>query len=120
MTDKGACGKGFIWNPSNCKCECDKSCDIGEYLNYLSCKCWKKLVDKLVEECTENIEEARLHSAENENKHKYSSSIAYIVLFSLSFAINIGIGTYFLYSYWYLKNYGSSVILNAPTETTIY
>ena len=21
-------------NPSNCECECDKSCDIGEYLDY--------------------------------------------------------------------------------------
>ena len=30
------CVKGFIWNPSNCECECDKACDIGEYLEYLS------------------------------------------------------------------------------------
>ena len=22
--------KGFIWNPNNCECECDKSCDVGE------------------------------------------------------------------------------------------
>ena len=22
--DKGKCNKGYIWNPSNCKCECDK------------------------------------------------------------------------------------------------
>ena len=29
FTDKGACNKGFIWNPSNRECECDKSCDIG-------------------------------------------------------------------------------------------
>ena len=29
LTDKGVCDKGFIWNPRNCKCECDKSCDIG-------------------------------------------------------------------------------------------
>ena len=29
--DKRMCDKGFIWNPSNCECECDKSCDIGEY-----------------------------------------------------------------------------------------
>ena len=28
------CDKGFIWNPSNCECECDKSCDVGEYLDY--------------------------------------------------------------------------------------
>ena len=46
---------GFIWNPSNCECECDKLCDVGEYSDYLNCKCRKKLIDKLVEECSENI-----------------------------------------------------------------
>ena len=30
MIDKGVCDKGFIWNPSNCEYECDKSCDVGE------------------------------------------------------------------------------------------
>ena len=55
LIDKGRCDKGFVWNPSNCECECDKSCDVGEYLDYENCKCWKKLVDKLVEECGENI-----------------------------------------------------------------
>ena len=49
------CNKGFIWNPSNCVCECDKSCDFGEYLDYETCKCWKKIVDKLVDECTETV-----------------------------------------------------------------
>ena len=29
LFDKGICDKGFIWNPINCECECDKSCDIG-------------------------------------------------------------------------------------------
>ena len=48
--------KGFIWNPSNCECECDKSCDIGEYLDYKSCRCSKKTIDKLIEECSENID----------------------------------------------------------------
>ena len=47
------CDKGFIWNPSYCECECDQSCGVGEYLDYENCKCRKKLVDKLVEECTE-------------------------------------------------------------------
>ena len=61
LIDKGICGKGFIWNPSNCECECDKSCDVGEYLDYKNCKCRKKLVDKLVEECCENIDEKELH-----------------------------------------------------------
>ena len=72
---KGICDKGFIWNPSNCECECDKSCDIGEYLDYENCKYRKKLVDKLIEwnsvdsnsverssaeECTENIGEVKI------------------------------------------------------------
>ena len=28
---------GFICNPSICECECDKSCDVGEYLHYENC-----------------------------------------------------------------------------------
>ena len=56
LIDEGMCDKRFIWNPSNCECECDKSCDIGEYLHYKNCKCRKKLIDKLVEECSENID----------------------------------------------------------------
>ena len=52
--------KGFIWNPSNCECECYKSCDFSDYLDYKNCKCKKRLADKLVEECSENIEETRL------------------------------------------------------------
>ena len=106
LIDKGICDKGFIWNPSNCECECDKSCDIGECLDYQNCKCRKKLVDKLVEECTENIEETKLvekTSAKNENKHKCSSCRLYIVLFSLIFTINVGVDIYFTYSYCYLK-----------------
>ena len=60
LIDKDVCDKGFIWNPSNCKCECDKSCNIGEYLDYKNCKCRKKLTDKLIDECTEIIEEVKL------------------------------------------------------------
>ena len=45
-----------IWNHSSCDCECDKSCDIVEYLDYKNCKCRKKIIDKLVEECSENID----------------------------------------------------------------
>ena len=79
LIDKGLCDKGCIWNPSNYECKFDKSCDIGEYLDYENCKCRKKLVDKLIEcssteECTENVEEVKiakitsteLHSPEND------------------------------------------------------
>ena len=100
LIDKGVCDKRFIWNPSNCECECDKSCGVGEYLDYLNCKYRKKLVDKLIEECTENIEQTSLVEGENENKHenKYSFCILFIVLFPLTLAINIGIAIYFVYS----------------------
>ena len=59
MIDKGVCDKGYAWDPSNCECECDKSCDLGEYLDYENCKCRKRLVDKLVG-CGENVDEAKL------------------------------------------------------------
>ena len=59
-TKDKVCDKGFLWNPRNYECECDKSCDVGEYLDYSNWKSRKKLVDTLVEGCTENIEETRL------------------------------------------------------------
>ena len=55
-----------------------------------------------------------------ENKCKNSSCTLYTVIFSIIFTINVGIGTYFVYSNWYLKNYNTQVILDTRTETTIY
>ena len=88
LIDKGVCDNGYIWNPSNCECECDKSCDNRECLNYKNWKCIKKLADKLVEECTETVEEMKIAS-ENKHKNKGSSCILYIVLFSIIFTISI-------------------------------
>ena len=95
LIDKGLFNKRFIWNPGNCEYESDKSCDISEYLDYENCKCRKRLVDKLVEECIESVdEEAEITDA---NKNKCNSCIVYIVLFSIFFTINVGIGVYFAY-----------------------
>ena len=55
MIHKGRCDKGFIWNPNACECECDKSYHLGQYLDYESWKCRKQLIDKLIEECSEDI-----------------------------------------------------------------
>ena len=58
----------------------------------------RSLVDKLVEECTENVEElklAKITLTENEDKHKCSSCTLYFVLFLIIF--NVGIGTHFVY-----------------------
>ena len=82
LIDKGICDKGYIWNPSSCKCECDKSCDFGEYFDYENCKCRKRSMDKLIEECNKNIEETSLIKI-NSIKSKDNSCILYIVLFSI-------------------------------------
>ena len=91
--------KGFIWNPSNSESECDKACDVSEYLDYENCKRRKKLVDKLIDECAETVEEVKLAKitlAKNENKYKCKSCTLYIVLFSILFTINVGIGASFV------------------------
>ena len=100
LIDKGVCDKGFIWNPSNCECECYKSCDFSEYLDYENCKSKKRLVNKWVEhssaeECTENIDETRLveinltECNSVENKCKHNSCTLYIVLFSIVFTFKL-------------------------------
>ena len=96
------CYKGFVWNPSNCECECDKSCDVGEYLDYKNCKCRNKLVDKLVEECSENIDVNKILHNEtldviplNDYKKVCNSCTKYMVLFAVFFITSICIGSFF-------------------------
>ena len=117
LIEKGMCDKGFVWNPSNCECECDKSCDIGEYLNYKDCKCRKRITDKLVEECSENINENEILYNEtldviplNVCKNVCNSCMVYIVLFVVILITSICICSVFIYFYWYLRkdNTGTS------------
>ena len=80
------CDKGFIWNPSNCECEYDKSCDIDEYVDYVD------LIDKLIDECTEAVEEVKpsiIILAENENSYKCSSHLfcLFLLVFKKRFTI---------------------------------
>ena len=120
LIDKGICNKGYIWNPSNCECECDKNCDIGEYLDYENCKCRKKLVDKLIDECTETIEEVKLANitfTENEN----NSCIVYSVLMIVVFTIFTGITVYLVYYNWSLINNNTYCIkFNNPKKAKIW
>ena len=97
MIDKGTCNKGYAWNPSNCECECDTSCDLGEYSDYENCKCRKRLLGKLVEEFNENIDEEKwteiaLFEHKNERVCYYT---VFIVLSVIVLTICIGISTYF-------------------------
>ena len=75
-----------------------------------NCKCRKKLIDKLVEECTETTDEVKItkitsaecNSIEDENKCKTSCTV-YVVLIAIIFTICIGTGTYFFY-YKYMNH----------------
>ena len=109
------CNKGFIWNPSNCECKCDKSCDLGEYLGSKNCKCKNKLVDKLVEECIENIDRNEMGYNQTLNvislnaipldvyKKVRNSCAIHIVLFAGFFITSICISSVFIYFHWYFK-----------------
>ena len=106
------CDKGFIWNPSNCECECDKLCDLGEYLDYKNCKCRTKLV----EECSENIDENEMLYNEtldvislhkillNVYKNVCNSCTIYIILFAAFLVTSTVINTVFAYFYCYSEN----------------
>ena len=78
-------------------------------------------MNHVIEECTENIEEvklAKITSTKDKNKHKYSFCTLYIVLISVIFTVNTGIGSNFLYFYWYLKKV-TCVKFGTLTQTTI-
>ena len=94
--------KGFIWNPNNCNCECDESCDIVEYLDHKNCKC-KKMIDQLVEKSSENIDENEMIYNRTLNDYKSSYCKLYIVLFVVFLVTNIVISSVFIYFHWYLK-----------------
>ena len=114
LINKGICDKGFIWNPYYWECECDKSCDMGEYLGHQNGKCRKKLVDKLVEEYSENIYGNRMiyDGTLNDYGNICNSRTLYIVLLVIFFIIGISSRSAFIYFPWYLKG--------GYIETTIY
>ena len=101
-----------------------KNCGFSEYVHYENCKCRKKLVDKLIDECAETIEEVKLAKitfAENENENKYNSCTVYIVLMIVVFRIFTVITIYFVYYNWSLiKNNVSCIKFSTHKETKIW
>ena len=84
-----------------------------------------ELVEKFVEECTENIDEVKIAGTtlfERKNECKSSYTI-YVVIIAIVFAICIGICTYFVYykymNHWYLKNDATRIKFGIHTQTTI-
>ena len=65
----------------------------------------KKLVDKLIDECTETIEEVKLANitfTENENNYECGSCMVYIVSMIVVIVISTGITVYLVYYNWFL------------------
>ena len=80
-------------------------CDFSECLYNKNCKCQKKLIHKLVAECTENIDKVKIAEitlARRENVCVCSYTIC-VMFAGITLAISIGIGAYFVYSRWLLK-----------------
>ena len=123
LVDKMGCDKGFSWNPSNCEYECDKSFNIGEYLDYKSFVCKKTLFDKLVEECTSAIEENKIY---NETLNTISSNdcascTAYVVLFAVFLTTSIIIGSICFFLLAFKKeNSACRLRFNFGKQTTNY
>ena len=100
MIVKGRCDDGFIWNSSVCECECNESCDAGEFLDFENGKCRKRLIDKLVEECSEKINANEMVKNVTLNDHGkvWESCTICIVLLIITFIIITDIGS--IYSYF--------------------
>ena len=135
LIDKGICDKGFIWNPSNYECECDKLCDIGEYLDYKNCKCRNGIAGKLVEECTKIVDVNKIYNealntiSSNDSLSDCVSCTSYIALFALLLVTSVLIDSVFIYLHCYLKDSNDQLCLKKDnvrikfsprTEKTIY
>ena len=121
------CDKGYTWNPSNCACECNKSCGIGQYLDYKNCVCSDSLIDKLVEEYTDVIDGDTIYSETLTVtlSNDCVSCTPYIVLFTVFLSISVIISGAFVYLHWY-KNKQLDLKEDVPdveysrVETLIY
>ena len=105
MIDKGRCDDGFICNPSIC--ECDKSCNVREFLDCENCKCTERLIDNLVGECSQDINgnEIVYNTTLNDHGRVYKSCTIYMVLLIITFIIVMDIGSACIYFYLHtIKN----------------
>ena len=91
MIANGRCDKWFIWNPSNYECECDKLMWCWRDLDHENCKCRKRLLDKLVEECSKSIDGNNViyNGTLNDYGKICNSCTVYIVLLVTFFIISI-------------------------------
>ena len=63
--------KGYTWNPSTRKCQCDTWCKPGQYLDHKNCACKNKLIGRVIEECTSIINETMMNNNDNNNDNNF-------------------------------------------------
>ena len=82
----------------------------------------KRLIDQLVEECSENIDGNKMiyNGALNVYRKIFNSCTLYIVLFAIAFLMIIGISSAYFYFNWHLKKDITRDKFNTNTQTTIY
>ena len=87
--------KGCMWNPSTCACECDMWCKPGQYLDHKNCVCKNKLVGRVIEECTNIINETMINNKDNNTAESNAINYVFIELFLLTLIICFCVFAYF-------------------------
>ena len=106
-------------------------CNTSQYLDYLDCKCKKKIIDLIVEECTEyddnktKLVTKTVTKTDNQtkivNKTVKNSCKVYTVLTIASIVISTVYTIYFVYYNWFLiKNKDFFAKYNTRRETLIW
>ena len=107
LINKLTCDVGFLWNPSSCSCESDRSCGIDQYLDYKNCVCKNKvsIIANLVEKCINIVDGETLYKKTLDD---CPSHAPYVTLFVLFLLANVVISGVFVYFYWYKKKKSDS------------
>ena len=101
------CAKGYRWNPSTCKCQCDTWCKPSQYLDHKNCVCKNKLIGRLISECTSIINETMMNNNDNNNDNNFYRIMAYVFigLFLISLIICFCV---FIYFKWFKGKYNNN------------
>ena len=94
------CTKGFTWNPTTCENQCDTWCKPGQYLDHKNCVCKNKLIGRIIEECTNIINETVINNKDNIENDNILTNI-FIGLFSIVMFILIVCFCVFVYFKWF-------------------
>ena len=88
-----------MWNPSTCECQCDTWCKPGQYLDHKNCACKNKLIGRIIDKCTNVINETMINNKDNIENDNTITNI-FIGLFSIVMFILIVCFCIFIYFKW--------------------